>query len=305
VIVLALVGALVGIGVTLVLAGLRPPAPSLRAAVLHLTTVESAGPLPGAGPAGSALHAAAGRASLHVVAALGLDRIGGRADPARARADLALTGTSPGRLAGEKVGYGLLGLLFPSLMTAILTVAGLALPLALPAAAGLALGIGLSVVPDVDLRRRAARARGQMRRTVCAYLELVALERAADAGAVESLERAASIGQGPGFDHIRDALLRARLEGRTPWTQLTELAEELQVPELGDVADIMRLSGEDGAAVLPTLRARAASLRTSLLQADVAAANEASERMSIPVALLGIAFMALLGFPALWRILFG
>ncbi len=72
-----------------------------------------------------------------------------------------------------------------------------------------------------------------------------------------------------------------------------------------DVADIMRLSGEDGAAVLPTLRARAASLRTSLLQADVAAANEASERMSIPVALLGVAFMALLGFPALWRILFG
>jgi hypothetical protein len=190
-------------------------------------------------------------------------------------------------------------------MISILTIAGLAVPFVVPVAAGLALGAAMSFLPEVELRRRAALARLQMRRTVCAYLELVALERAADAGAVESLERAAAIGEGPGFAHIRDALLRARLEGRTPWQQLSTLADELAVPELGDVADIMRLSGEDGAAVLPTLRARAASLRTALLQADVAAANEASERMSVPVALLGVAFMALLGFPALWRILLG
>jgi hypothetical protein len=190
-------------------------------------------------------------------------------------------------------------------MASILLLAGLALPFGVPVAAGLALGAGMSLLPEVELRRRAALARDQMRRTVCVYLELVALERAADAGAVEALERAAAIGAGPGFVHIREALLRARLEGRTPWQQLSSLADELAVPELGDVADIMRLSGEDGAAVLPTLRARAASLRTSLLQAEVAAANEASERMSVPVALLGVAFMALLGFPALWRILLG
>jgi hypothetical protein len=285
-------GALVGVGLTLVVAALRAPVPDLSGAVARLTGAWSPAPPATGGPLERQLRRAAGR----LADALHLDRHA---------ADLAITGSTPIRLALEKIGYAALGLAFPTMLAAILAISGLAVPLVLPAGAGLVLGAGLSFLPEVELRRRARTAREQMRRTVCAYLELVALERAADAGAVEALERAAAIGDGPGFEHIREALLRARLEGRTPWQQLSALSEQLRVPELGDVADIMRLSGEDGAAVLPTLRARAASLRTSLLQADVTAANEASERMSIPVALLGVAFMALLGFPAFWRILFG
>lgn len=293
-----LAGALVGLGLTVVVAGLRTPEPDLAAAVARLTApIDPRRVAAGATPQPtSVVQGAVSRAADRVANALRLDRH---------RADLALTGTTPTRMALGVLGYGALGLVFPLLMTSILALAGLSIPLVLPLAAGLALAAAMAMLPEVDLRRRAGAARQQMRRTVCVYPELVALERAADAGAVESLERAAAIGQGPGFDHIRDALLRARLEGRTPWVQLSTLADELAVTELGDVADIMRLSGEDGAAVLPTLRARAASLRTSLLQADVAAANEASERMSIPVALLGVAFMVLLGFPALWRILVG
>ena len=290
-----LAGALVGIGVTVLLAGLMAPQPHLGAAVARLSAVGRPTAVPTGAPIGTA-HPLAARAGTRLADSQGLDRH---------RADLLLTGGTATGMALAKAGYATTGLLFPLVMTAILTVSGLALPVAVPLLAGLALAAGMSVLPEAELRRRSALARLQMRRTVCAYLELVALERAADAGAVESLERAAAIGAGPGFEHIRSALLRARLEGRTPWQQLAALSDELAVPELGDVADIMRLSGEDGAAVLPTLRARAASLRTSLLQADVTAANEASERMSIPVALLGVAFMALLGFPALWRILFG
>lgn len=286
-----LAGALVGLGVTLVIAGLRMPVPDLAAGVARLSGTGPA-PVIGDGPLDRALV----RAALRVAETLRLDRH---------RANLAISGTTPTRMALETMGYAFVGLAFPVMLTSILSIAGLSLPVVIPVLAGIALAIGMSFLPEVELRRGAAVARLQMRRTVCVYLELVALERAADAGAVEALERAAAIGDGPGFGHIRDALLRARLEGRTPWQQLSELALELDVPELGDVADIMRLSGEDGAAVLPTLRARAASLRTWLLQSEVTAANEASERMSIPVALLGVAFMALLGFPAFWRILFG
>lgn len=288
-----LAGALVGLGVTLVVAGLRTPVPDLVAGVARLSgSALPPHPATGDGPLDRALS----RAAVRVAEALGLDRH---------RADLAITGTTPTRMALEKMGYAFVGLTFPVLLTSILSIAGLALPVVIPLAAAVGLAVGMSFLPELELRRRSAVARMQMRRTVCAYLELVALERAADAGAVEALERAAAIGDGPGFGHVRDALLRARLEGRTPWQQLSALSLELGVPELGDVADIMRLSGEDGAAVLPTLRARAASLRTWLLQSEVTAANEASERMSIPVALLGVAFMALLGFPAFWRILFG
>lgn len=287
-------GCLVGSGLTLLIAAGVPAVPDLRAAVAR---VNGAAPVTWGQPSTrSSLSGAVSRLTVWLADVLGL---------ARHRADLALTGVSASRLAAEKCGYALLGLMFPLFLASVVSIAGIAIPFVVPMAASVALAVGLSFLPEHDLRRRSAGARVQMRRTVCAYLELVALERAADAGAVEALERAAAIGHGPGFEHIRDALLRARLEGRTPWQQLSRLAEELRVPELGDVADIMRLSGEDGAAVLPTLRARAASLRTSLLQADVAAANVASERMSIPVALLGVAFMALLGFPAFARILFG
>lgn len=287
-------GALVGLGVTVIVAGLLQPVPRLSSAVARLNA-----PVPGWDEGlrgGGPLQGAASALVQRVVEVFHLDRHA---------ADLAITTVTPTRIALEKIGYGLVGLVFPILMTSILVVAGISVPFVVPVLAGLALGAGMSLLPEVELRRRAASARTEMRRTVCAYLELVALERAADAGTVEALERAAAIGDGPGFTHIREALLRARLEGRTPWRQLAELADSLAVPELADVADIMRLSGEDGAAVLPTLRARATSLRTWLLNADVAAANEASERMSIPVALLGVAFMVLLGFPALWRILLG
>lgn len=286
-------GAVAGLGLAIVIAGLRRPSPDLAAAVARLSAPPSDHPAQASRGGWQAwLEATTPR----LAELLHLDRF---------EADLRVTGRSPGRMVVEKVGYGVVGLTFPLLMSSILTLAGVELPFTVPVVAGLVLGALFSVLPDLDVRRRAALARTQLRRSVCVYLELVALERASDAGAVEALERAAAIGHGGGFAHIRDALLRARFEGRTPWLQLRRLADELDVPELGDVADIMRLSGEDGAAVLPTLRARAASLRTSLLQAEITAANEASERMAIPVALLGVAFMALLGFPAMSRIVFG
>jgi len=177
-------------------------------------------------------------------------------------------------------------------------------PLVIPTVASLVMAAVLFLVPDVDLRHKAAALREQLRAAVCAYLELVALERAGDAGAIEALERAARIGDSPAFRRISDALLRAELAGQPPWAGLADLAVEVGVPELGDIADIMRLSGEDGAAVYGTLRARAASLRNQLLTARAAQANVASEHMIVPVALLGIAFMALIGYPAFSRILF-
>ena len=141
---------------------------------------------------------------------------------------------------------------------------------------------------------------------MCAYLDLVALERAADAGTVEALDRAAAIGDGRAFARIRDALLRARLPGARRGTGLTDLAAELGVPELGDVADIMRLSGEDGAAVYATLRARAASPAHQLLTASTQPGQRRVRAHDRPRSrFLGIAFMALLGYPAFARILFG
>ena len=82
----------------------------------------------------------------------------------------------------------------------------------------------LFLVPDLDLRRRATAERLAMRHAVCAYLELVALERAGDAGTVEALERAATVADAAPFARIRDALTRAQLGGQPPWIGLADLA---------------------------------------------------------------------------------
>lgn len=298
-------GALAGLGATLVARALLPTHPDLADALERLRP----DPTARAGSTWAAGTAVGGDRSGGVG---WVDRLGGIVTGAARRhrlplplRDLDLLGQPVERFLLTKTGLGLLGLVFPQLLVALLGAAGLGLPLVLPTLASLALAAALFLLPDVEVRARAGAARREFRRAVCAYLDLVALERAGDAGATEALERAAAVGHGRAFTRLHDALLRARLDRAPPWAGLTALAGELDVPELGDVADIMRLSGEDGAAVYDTLRARAAGLRTTILTEHEARANADSERMVAPVAFLGIVFVALLGYPALARILTG
>ena len=289
-----LAGLLTAAGAVLVLAQLLPTHPPLASALDRLS---GAPPRPSAGD----ITTGGGWAG----------RVGTRLEPhvRHRRAvpvphqDLSLLRTPVPVFLGHKTGYALLGLAFPPLLAAAVALAGLALPVALPAAGALGLAVALWFVPDLDTRRRAAAARVEFARAVTAFLDLTALERAAGSGASQALERAALIGDSWPFERLRHELMRARWTGTPPWHALTALAVELDLPELGDLAGIMRLSGEEGTAVYDTLRARSRGLRTALLTREQAAANADSERMVIPVALLGLVFLALLAYPALARVL--
>ena len=79
----------------------------------------------------------------------------------------------------------------------------------------------------------------------------------------------------------RAALVRAASRG----ADLRALGEELDVPELRNLADIAEVAA-DGAAVYNTLLATARTLRHAELSDARAEANEVSERMSRPLALL-------------------
>ncbi|OZB88650.1 MAG: hypothetical protein B7X41_07015 [Microbacterium sp. 14-71-5] len=289
-----LAGGLVGGGLVVALAGLSPAHPDLADAVRRLLPTDEDLRLP-ATPVGSGRAARLRARTLPQLAhGLGLDRFA---------TDLRTLHLAPEDLAAKKVGYTLVGLVFPALMSTVLLLAGVRLPFTVPTAAGLVLGGMFFFLPDLSLRQDAAKARAALRSATCVFLELVAMERLADAGPTEALDRAAAIGGSAQFTRISDALLRAELAGQPSWTGLTDLAAETGVSELADTADIMRLAGRDGAAVYATLRARAASLRTQLLASSTAQANAASEHMVVPVSLLGLCFMALLGYPALMRIL--
>ena len=300
-----LAGATAGLGATLIVRELLPSQPQLAAALERLQPPQLARtaspPATDSEPDG---RPAGGTSSLETRVGLRLQRqLEGARFVRIPTRELSLLRTPVARYLGSKVLLGLLGLGFPTLFTLVAAVMGYALPLVVPALGGLALGALLFLTPDVEVKRNAAAAREEFARATSAYIDLTALERSAGAGATQALEQAATVGDSWVFVRLREELTRARLSGTPPWDALHALAEELALPELSDLADIMRLSGEEGAAVAGTLRARSRGLRVALLTKEQTRANEDSERMVIPVALLGLIFLVILGAPAIVRIL--
>ncbi|WP_134655119.1 MULTISPECIES: type II secretion system F family protein [Streptomyces] len=217
--------------------------------------------------------------------------------------NLALLGQGPGQFMLKKTALAALGLLCPVIATVPWIIAGVGLPFYVPAVVGLAAAGLLFITPDLAVRDQAKRAREEFAHALSAYLDLVALKRAADAGPTEALEKAADVGEGWPFLYLQGALRRARLEKIPPYQALTELSAQYELPVLDDVADIMRGSATDGAAVYKALRARTAALNSELLAEQAAEANTASEKMTAPGALLAVLVMLLMAFPAVIRML--
>lgn len=219
-------------------------------------------------------------------------------------ADLAVLRQTPAQFYGRKVTYALLGLVLPSALSGFFTMLGIGVPIAVPVAGTVVLAGVLFMMPSRDIAAAAGKARAECARALGAYVELCALERNSGAGAAVALTNAASLGEAWLFTRLREELARSRYDGRPPWDALTDLATTLALPELGDVADIMRLAGDENTEVYTQLRARSASMRSGLLATELAEANQVEERMYLPASFLGLVFLALLMAPPLLR-LFG
>jgi Flp pilus assembly protein TadB len=180
------------------------------------------------------------------------------------------------------------------------------MPFAVPASATL-LGMFLAwFLPDGNLADAAKQARSQFRQALGSYVDLVALERnAGGAGTRAALENAARVGDSWPFRRIGDALSRSRYSGTTAWDALHEVAQEQGLADLDDLADIMRLAGEEGSQVVDTLRARSAELRHAILAEQQARANVVGERMVVPSILMALVFVAILLIAGLLRLTTG
>ena len=183
--------------------------------------------------------------------------VGGRT-PVR---DLALLDIPVARFHADKVVYGLVGLAVPPLLAGLAFLLEFRLPFPIPAAATLVCGVVMFVVPDLNVREAARGARAEFVRALAAYVDLVALERRSGSDTRQAMEVAATVGDSWVFTRLADALALSRWTGQPPWSALRSLADELAVPELGELADVLRLSGEEGAQVYTNLRARSAALR--------------------------------------------
>lgn len=215
--------------------------------------------------------------------------------------ELALLRISTAQFYGEKLTFAGLGLVIPPGLTLLFSSLGLGLPLQIPALASLGLAAGMFFLPNYNAIDDANKGRFEFARALGAYIDLVALERNNGIGVRQAMEAATEVGDSWVFTRLSEELTRSRWSGLPPWDALHTLAEELGLPELDDFADIMRLSGEEGAGVYATLRARSAAMRTAMLNDEIAQANAVGERMTIPGSLLGVIFMALLVTPSLLR----
>jgi Flp pilus assembly protein TadB len=272
-----------GLGIFLAVREIVPAGPRLEAALARLEVTQA----PAAGrPAASGL-------ARRIAAELGWVPV--------PSADLALLGRDRESWLASKVACGVLGLALPAVLVSLGALAGLRLPWELPAAAALACGGLLFLAPDLVTRVNAAEKRADFRHALTSYLDLVSLERGAGAAPTEALEAAAEIGGGWAFERIGAALDQARRAGAAPWTALAGLARETGIVELADVADIAEVAGQEGARILETLSARAASMRAEALAADRAKAGSRSTTMAIPVALLASGFLLLIVFPIIYR----
>ncbi|WP_326693346.1 MULTISPECIES: type II secretion system F family protein [unclassified Streptomyces] len=217
--------------------------------------------------------------------------------------ELELLGTSPAKLILKKAALAGMGFMWPWLFLLPPMLIGLPMPFFVPGVFGLGTAALAWIVPDLEVRAKAKRARREFAYAMAAYLDLIALQRGADSGPTEALARTAKVADGWAFRRVDEALMRAQVEKIPPWQALRELTRELDLPALDDVADIMRQSSHDGAAVADTLRKRAASLSTQLLEEQTAEANSDSEKMTAPISVVAVLLMFLMGFPAVLRIL--
>jgi pilus assembly protein TadC len=286
-------GAIAGLGVALLIAELAPRRPSLAAAIDRLGGVDVVVPVDEATDAKSRLGI------------WGQRHLGGRPGFSVPKRDLMILEKTPTEFFATKlVLLVLLGVLVPALLSLVFWATGMP-PLVTGGALLLSIPLALValLIADVMVRQEAAEARQEAARGVAVYLELVATERRRGATAAVALEEAAGISDAWVFRRIREVLRQASLAGTQPWDALAKLSEETGVTELRDVADIMRLSGNEGTSSYQPLRKRGQALRVQLLNQEHLEANRLSERMTYPQTFLGVIFLLMLVTPPLMRLL--
>lgn len=287
-------GGLIGGAGALLLWHLVPTDPDLGDTLARLSPVSAAD---------KAREAATAPSRVERLGQWGLARLPTSAWTATPTKELRLLQIPVARYHGEKIAYALGGLVLGPLLTGLWVLLGWSVPVAIPTIGSLALAAVGFFLPDYNVRDEAKKARRDFARALASYIDLVALERVSGSGPRQALEVAAEVGDSWVFQRLGEELARTRWSGVTPWESLEELGDELGLPELADLADIMRLSGEDGAQVWGTLRARSAGMRAAMLNAEKTKAAEISERMTVPMSMLGVVFLALVMTPALLRVL--
>ncbi len=288
-----LLGTGCGTGLTLLIYGLRPPAPSLAATLARLNTAPAPRvTLPGDETGWSARAA---RPLAKLLAGFGLP------GPRTAHHLVVLERSPQSHLAEKALGL-VAGLIAPPLLAALATVDGIHLGYLATGWLAVLGALAGFLAPDLTVRQKAAARRLQIRDALSAFLDLTVITLAGGAGIESALAQAAATGDGYAFTQIRRALSQAEHLRVPLGVSLGRLGEELGVPALTELSTHLALAGSEGAKVRASLTAKSLSLRAHALAEADAAAQSATERLSMPTVLMVLGFLLFLGFPAIAKI---
>lgn len=287
----------IGLGLLVLVHGLRPTREPLAVALERLLDP----PAPARGVVLSPRTQTGWRGRLVGRLARGLGVAG--VDLDRLESDFSVVGRDVEEHLVDKVTAGLVATLLAPATVALMRAGDVPAPWSLAAVGAIVLGVSGFLLPDLLLRSQAAERRRSFRYALSSYLDLAHIVLAAGAGVETALSYAVDAGEGWAFAELRAALHRSRLTGESPWAAFQRLGEQLDIPELREVASSLNLAGSHGAKVRVSLEARAQALRSRDLTEMEGEAEAATERMAVPSVLLVVGFVIFVGFPAVFEIL--
>jgi tight adherence protein C len=209
-----------------------------------------------------------------------------------------------GRPVETHVGYLVVaaigGLVLPSLILGVLNALGII-------SSGVFIPVGVSIVTAAVaplLVHSAAVAEADERRIdlrhqLSAYLDMMTMLLAGNAGHEAALQQAAEAGDGLLFRELRRRMREVATTGQSLVTALTIVADDFELPELDQVASAAALSAAEGSPVAKTLAAKCSTLRSTLAADDEARARVRNDKVTPPLVGMAVLFMALLIYPAL------
>lgn len=165
----------------------------------------------------------------------------------------------------------------------------------------LALAMSIVGAPWLFMRKMSQSAhkrRSDMNMAVAMFLDLVNVLLAGGAGIETALLTAASAGDGWSFDYIRGALAKAQSSRANYWDALDRAGVDIDVQSLQDMAQSMRIAGEQGGRIRQSLSSRADALRKNNLASIEHEAQRRTERLGIPMVMMFVGFVMFIGYPA-------
>lgn len=213
------------------------------------------------------------------------------------RQDAKLLGRSLEGHALQKLGGAVGGAAFGAFLGVIASIMGVGMSAPLIIAAAAVVGLLGWWLPDSMLKTDAEKARIKFQQVTESWLELVAQLVTAGTDTFAALYAATNYSDQPVFLTIRDSLRLAAASGEPPWTGLRRMADERRLPFLDPFCAALELAGTTGAGSRQAILSQVDAARSKALHAADARAASAGEKMGAPLAMIGGAFMILMGYP--------